>query len=276
VSSSDTSRISPTAHFTAYVWYRHGLSVPELATPLGRLFYNLARPANLAFQALGRADMESMMLTRHRVIDHLLAGAIESGKVGQVIEIAAGLSPRGLRFRRRFPKVRYIEADLPEMVKTKTELLGGKFEHEMVSLNALMDEGDDSLFALSETLDRSQGVALVLEGLVNYFDEPTIREIFARVRRFMAAFPYGVMLSDFYLREDTLRNTGARTVARALNLIVRGQTHMPYRDDQELLRALESCGYEEPRIHMAGDFAGSLDVASPRRSGYVRVIEAFS
>ena len=55
-----------------------------------------------------------MLLARHHLIDHRLHAAIESGRVGQVIEVAAGLSPRGWRFASRYgSRLTYLEADLP-------------------------------------------------------------------------------------------------------------------------------------------------------------------
>ncbi len=105
MSAPDTSRISPTAHYTAYVWHRHGMSTPELATAKGRALYHTLQGPNRLLAMAGQADLESMLLARHRVIDHLLKEAIKSGRVGQVVEVAAGLSPRGLRMRRRHPEV---------------------------------------------------------------------------------------------------------------------------------------------------------------------------
>ena len=87
--------ISPTAHYTGYVWYRHGLSHPGLATPEGRALYHAARPFNFGARSLGGPTLEGFLLARHRAIDALLDQAISSGAVGQVIEVAAGLSPRG-------------------------------------------------------------------------------------------------------------------------------------------------------------------------------------
>lgn len=276
MSGHDTSRISPTAHYTAYVWVRNGLSVPELATASGRRLYHAVHAGNRVLDALGQANLESMLLARHLVIDHLLSRAIAEGRVGQVVEIAAGLSPRGLRFRRRFPGCTYVEGDLPDMVETKRSLLSSKLDarHRITELNALVDSGPVSLDALAETLDRNQGTAVILEGLVNYFDQDAIEGIFRRVHHFLGHFPHGLMLSDFYLRRDSLRNLGARSFGRALTWFARGKYHLPYEDDRELSQALARCGFRDARIHMAGDFAVQLEIPNPKRSAYVRVIEA--
>src|SRR6266446_4910289 len=86
--------ISP-AHYTGHVWVRHGLSHPELATLEGRVLFDALAPAMTVSGAIGGPTLERLLLARHRIIDELLASAIDEGRVAQVIEIACGMSPRG-------------------------------------------------------------------------------------------------------------------------------------------------------------------------------------
>src|SRR5450432_3982349 len=91
--------ISPTAHYTGYVWFAHGQSHEAFATRTGRLMYQALRGANTVAATFGWPTLEGMLLARHALIDLRLTEAIESGAISQVIEVAAGLSPRGWRFR---------------------------------------------------------------------------------------------------------------------------------------------------------------------------------
>lgn len=276
MAAPDTSRISPTAHYTAYVWYRNGMSVPELATPKGRMLFHALAPANRVLAMAGKADMESVLLARHRVIDHLLQAAIRSGEVGQVVEIAAGLSPRGLRMRRRFPDVSYVEADLPGMVQTKRERIGHLLDaqHVLRPINALSERGDDSLEALASELDPTNGVAVITEGLLPYFDRAMGERIWKNVSSFLGAFPQGLYLSDYYLEEDSRRVVGAKQMASLISWFVGGKTHFPFWDDEALLSSLGAAGLTDSIVHTAGDFAGELHIERPKRSAFVRVIEA--
>jgi O-methyltransferase involved in polyketide biosynthesis len=86
VSASDA--ISPTAHYTGYVWARHGISHPALETREGRLLFESMRPMNAISEALGGVSLETYLLTRHRAIDVLLERAVEDGGVSQVVEVA--------------------------------------------------------------------------------------------------------------------------------------------------------------------------------------------
>ncbi len=73
--SSDS--VSPTAHYTGYVWARNGLSHPALQTVQGRLLFESLHPLMVVSAALGRPSLERYLLARHRAIDALLARAIE-------------------------------------------------------------------------------------------------------------------------------------------------------------------------------------------------------
>src|ERR687883_1073412 len=94
--------ISPTAHYTGHVWGRNGLSHPGLGTLEGRLLFDALAPAMVVSRALGGPTLEGMLLARHRIIDALLARAIDDGRVSQVVEVACGMSPRGWRFAERY------------------------------------------------------------------------------------------------------------------------------------------------------------------------------
>ena len=93
--------VSPTAHYTGYVWARNGLSPPEFETIEGRVLFESLRPIMTVNSILGRGSLEQYLLARHRSIDLLLERAIEEHGVSQVLEIAAGLSARGWRFTAR-------------------------------------------------------------------------------------------------------------------------------------------------------------------------------
>src|SRR5688572_1171637 len=84
--------ISPTAHYTGYVWFAHGQSHEAFATRGGRLMYRALRAPSLVLHHAGLPTLEGMLLARHRLIDLRLSQAIDAGEISQVIEVAAGLS----------------------------------------------------------------------------------------------------------------------------------------------------------------------------------------
>ena len=110
-----SAHISPSAHYTGYVWYRHSLADPAFVTAFGRFVHKLLWPVTWGARVGFGLDIEAFLLQRHLQIDAQLTEAIEQQGVRQVVEIACGLSPRGRRFCSRYPQLQYLEADLPAM-----------------------------------------------------------------------------------------------------------------------------------------------------------------
>jgi O-methyltransferase involved in polyketide biosynthesis len=269
--------IGPTAHYTAAVWARHGLSHPALVTPTGRLLFNAWRPAMAASKAFGGPTVEGFLLGRHRLIDHLLDGAIEDGRIAQVIEIACGLSPRGWRFARRYgDRLTYVEADLPYMAARKRSALAelGSLgdHHRVVEIDALRDEGPESLSDVAARLDAERGLAIVTEGLISYLDHDGMIGLWRRIARTLAGFGHGLYLSDLLLGSE---NTGVATAAfvRLLSAFVRGRVELHFRDAPEALEALEAAGFADATLHSPAEVGDRFGLAE-RDVRPVRVIEA--
>ncbi len=256
MSERDSTRISPTAHYTAYVWFENGLSEPALATPLGRVLHAALWLPNALVRAAGLRDLDENLLARHRLIDELLERAIADGRVHQVIEVAAGLSPRGVRFCRRHPGLRYMEADLPAMAARKRRLLDerglGSARHEVVAVDALAEEGALSLAALAERLDRARGCALVTEGLINYFDRATAEDMWRRFARLLGGFTHGLYLSDDLFSGDADRHLAMRTFGAALSAFARG-FHVHHASADDCSAALARAGFAAVTIHDPGE-----------------------
>lgn len=266
---ADPARISPTAHYTGFVWYRNGLSHPAFMTREGWLLHGALRPMNLAYTWSGRASLDDMLLARHRVIDHLLAEAIEAGEVGQVVEVAAGLSPRGFRFTERYPELTYVEGDLPGMVARKRSLLaeagGDRPRHHVVGINALLDDGPDSLVeATGDLLDPARGTALITEGLLGYFDPASVAGMWRRFAGFLGGFGQGLYLADLHTRATAGGVRGARVFQRLLSVFARGQVHLHFDDPAGAEAGLRAAGFAQARVYDPVELAGQVELPSVR------------
>ncbi len=272
--------ISPTAHYTGYVWFANGMSHPAFATKEGRLFYEALRPANAASRALGGPTLEGMLLARHRVIDHLLERAIADGRISQVIEIAAGLSPRGWRFASRHgAALTYIEADLPDMARRKRGILaeaegGGEPPHQrVVDLDALAEDGPSSVAALAATLDPARGVAIITEGLLNYFDAGNVRGMWRRFAAALAGFPHGLYLADLSITSEA-GGAMAAAFATMLGMFVRGRVHVHFRDADEAERELVAAGFATATLHRPAALTAQVGEIEASGASRVRIVEA--
>jgi O-methyltransferase involved in polyketide biosynthesis len=254
-------RIGPTAHYTGYVWARNGLSHPELETREGRVLFDSLQPGMLVSRAAGGATLEAYLLARHRAIDMLLEQAIERGEVSQVIEVAAGLSPRGWRFARRFTSgITYVEADLPEMAERKRaalERIGSLSDHHRVrEVDALRDDdGPGSLAAIAAELDAAEGLAIITEGLLGYVSTDAVAGLWRRFARTLDGFAAGRYISDLHLGGTVTPQV--RVFRLLLSAFVRGRVYLHFSGAGEAEKALLAAGFRDahvgPALEVTGD-----------------------
>jgi O-methyltransferase involved in polyketide biosynthesis len=269
----DTSRISPTAHYTAYVWYRNGLSHPALASARGRVYHALLWPLMRGYGLLaGMPTLDAMLLARHRALDHALATEIEAGRIANVVEVAAGLSPRGFQLARRYPGLRYLEGDLPESAARKRRLLDEAGlrgpDHEVGTINALLDEGPGSLAAACATLPPG-GTAIVTEGLLGYFDLGAVEGVWRRAARALRERGSGLYLTDLNLGGDA--TPAMRLFRRALGWFAKGTVHLHFDGPDAAERALRAAGFDAASVKTPGDIGDFGYSAHQVRIGIARV-----
>jgi O-methyltransferase involved in polyketide biosynthesis len=272
--------ISPTAHYTGHVWVRNGLSHPELATWEGRVLFDALRPAMSASRVLDGPTLEGLLLARHRVIDDLLARAIESGSVQQVVEPACGMSPRGWRFTRRYgTDLTYIEADLPQMAARKRralERMGSLSDrHRVAELDVLHDGGPASIASLAAGLGRDRGVAIITEGLITYLDQDQVVGMWRRFARALEPFPQRRYLADLRLAGES-RGHAERAFGVVLSAFVRGRVHTHFADADEAIAALRAAGFSEARLHRCSEHPAAGPAGGDPGSRVVHIIEAAS
>ncbi len=274
----NSEKISPTAYATGYMWYRLGLSHEVLATPRGKRLDRLFQMLLVALRPIGGMPFDDLMLARHKGIDSILTRAIEAGRVGQVIEIAAGLSGRGLRMAKRYGgKILYLETDLPAMVATKRGLLGKAGllteKHAVVELDALADSGVRSLASVAATLNPNVGTAIITEGLMNYLDPPVARALWARIALHLQRFPHGLYLSDAYLRTGNT-SLNVTIFRKVLAGFVRGGMHVHFASIEDGLELMHEAGFQQATIHDPRSLPETCVIAQRPGARRVRILEA--
>jgi len=93
MSGPDT--ISPTAHYTGYVWARNGLSHPALVTAQGRAPFTALQPVMLAGRAFSGSSLEAYLPARHRGLAVITQGLTGAGATAFILE--ASTTDRGRR-----------------------------------------------------------------------------------------------------------------------------------------------------------------------------------
>jgi O-methyltransferase involved in polyketide biosynthesis len=260
------SAISPTALYTGTVWLRHGLSHPAFATLAGQAMWTGLAGPRRAVELLGGPHFDALLLARHHAIDTLLTQAIEDGEVTQVVELAAGLSPRGWRFATRHgPDLTYVETDLPGMARRKADLLGRAGlmgpGHRIRAVDAFHP---GSLRALADDLDPDQGTAVITEGLINYFPTADVLTLWHSIAESLHRFPQGVYLSDIHLGGSADAVTA--TAKALITAFVRGSVYLHFVDEQDAALALANAGFDEAELLRPSSF----DAEASREPGVDR------
>lgn len=271
-----SARISPTALYTAQVWQENQRSVPELQSWASRALYTALWPAMRTSQWFGGPTLTDFLLARHDLIDHCLTQAIESGQISHVVEIAAGLSPRGCRYTDRYgSKLTYIEADLPAMAAQKASLLKERLKHSsnhhVLSIDAFQAEGPESLSGILARFKPQGGVAIVTEGLLNYFDKASVLALWRNIATVFAEHADSIYLSDLHFAGHN-NDLASQVFAKALGYFVQGRVHLHFQDESELQQAVGQLGLNcevlDPR-----HFKATLPACQARGAGLVRVLK---
>ena len=275
-----SARISPTAHATGYMWYRHGLSHPGLVNLQGRALDVAFSSLTGVVRRTTGVSFDALMLARHRGIDAQLEAAVADGRITQVIELAAGFSPRGWRLMQRHgERLTYIETDLPHMVAEKQRRLerAGLLRegHTVRTLDVLQADGPQSLAAIAGELDPGQGLAIITEGLMNYLDPEQARGVWRRIAATLSRFAHGQYLSDFYLSSEN-RGWMMSAFAGVLQSFVRGRMHVHFESADEAAATLGELGFVDVHIHRSADLPATRELAMQRGADRVRILEAWA
>ena len=275
---TSTERISPTAYATGYMWYRLGMSHRALATPQGKRLDLAFGVLMGAVKRVSGTSFDALMIARHKGIDARLARAIDEGRIGQVIEVAAGLSPRGLNFAKRYgDRITYIETDLPAMAATKRRLLekAGLLtdHHRVIELDALADRGPASLAEIAKTLNPRLGTAIITEGLMSYLDGDTARAVWRRFARVLKKFPQGIYLSDSYIRRENPGGS-ARAFGAVLGRFVKGKIHIHFEYPAQAIQTLRTAGFRTAAVHEPREIPETLEISAVKGAERVRILEA--
>ncbi len=268
---SAPDRISPTAHYTGEVWRRHGLSHPWLATAEGRIMFEAVHPLMAASRALGGPSLEAYLLARHLAIDAVLERAIEHRGISQVVELAAGMSPRGWRFANRYgDRLTYLEADLPAMAERKRRALGRigsvSASHRVREVDVLRPDG---VGAVTAELDPGRGVAIITEGLLGYLPTDAVLGLWERLAETLAPFPSGRYISDLHLGSVT--SPLVRGFRVGLGVFVRGRVYLHFQDAADAEERLRAGGFAAAAVRPAARLA-ELPIGS--RDSMAHILEA--
>jgi O-methyltransferase involved in polyketide biosynthesis len=186
--------------------------------------------------AAGRTDIP-VLAARYEIRFRSVTTAIINYGNHEVLELACGLSPRGLSLAQR--DMMYVEADLPGPTRMK-RLIVAKLLHEIEqSRSRLHIEPADALvskelFAVSELLDKP--LTLVSEGLLSNLLFTQLCTVMTNVRDLLTQCGGVFITPDFFT-----------TVQRSESLAREEETYT-FRTDAEIERFIDAAGFRFERV----------------------------
>lgn len=161
----DKERIGPTAWITAR--YRTFSDIPyskEIFDTLEKLRIINNEPD--IPEELKRYERSPLIEARYK-IDSLL---ISENNINQILELASGLSPRGLDITSN-KNIKYVEIDLPIILETKKEIIN-TIAKRITNNNLFLESGDvlkeNNLLKVCEHFNKKEPLIIINEGLLVY------------------------------------------------------------------------------------------------------------
>jgi O-methyltransferase involved in polyketide biosynthesis len=235
--------LSITALYTAETWAWGRLSCAELfASAEGKRVFD-ATNAVLGLARRVRRDwapLRESLLQRHVLIDRIA----RSAGARRIVELAAGLSPRGAAFTRD-PELTYVEIDLPVMIERKRALLARTDEGRAVLARKNLALVADDVRTADLREYASPGTLVIAEGLLMYLDAAAQASLFARVREVASRFVFDLVPGA----EEPPPGAIGRTLGAVMKLATGGggfERDRRTRDD--LLAALDGAGWHARAI----------------------------
>ncbi len=153
---------------------------------------------------LVQARMSILFCARYRTINAVVA------RLGhrQILEIASGISPRGLQWSRENPKTVYIESDLPILMRQKAKILRNAIQEDAVLSRGVLhccgiDALDlDSIRHALEYTDPRAALSIVTEGLLLYFNADEMKTFMTHMATILAERPEAIWVVDLVSRNN--------------------------------------------------------------------------
>ncbi|MCL4392380.1 class I SAM-dependent methyltransferase [Patescibacteria group bacterium] len=149
------------------------------------------------------ADLAPRFEARYKIINHLVRGF----GFRQVLEIASGLTPRGIEMTEEGSVDTYVEMDLPGIIKIKRMIVKIIYrELKKKKRRLFLEEGDaldnKAVFKAAGYFDAARPIAVVSEGLLRYLNFKEKAEVARNIHHLLAVFGGAWITPDVTVRSN--------------------------------------------------------------------------
>jgi len=217
-------------------------------------------------RAKKRVKLAPQFEARYKLVDRLIA----ENETGQVLEIAAGLSPRGLTMTEQNPSWQYVEMDLPPIARRKKEILEKLYADDKAKpqSNLYIESRDalseSSLFAAARHFG-DRPISIVNEGLLRYLNFDQKAAVARNVHALLEKFDGEWITSDITLKK-ILAYEQERAQGRSIVLALSGidVEANAFEDEDAAHKFFEGLGFS---IERRGFLEVSDQLTTPEKLG---------
>lgn len=238
-------KIGPTAFITAL--YRTFSDIPyaqEIFNALEKLRI-IESESDIPIE-LKKYERSPLIEARYKIDSKL----ISENNSHQILEIASGLSPRGLDMSSN-KDLRYVEIDLPEVIKLKKEIVSSIKDDSNKELNdnLFFESGDalneNDLLKSTNHFKEKERITILNEGLLAYlnFEEKTI--LSKNIQKLLSVFGGVWITPDIILPENKEKDNTKNTYNKNLQKLT-GSTidANRFKDKEEAKKFFEDIGFD--------------------------------
>lgn len=245
---SEHASISFTAHYTGEMWQKLGLSHPALATKRGKQLHKLMYPIEWFANTFFGVTTNKTLTSRHHLIDQCAIKFIEKFPNTQVVEIAAGLSPRGWRFLQNHADISYAEIDLTAMSQLK-QTKSQNLPAPTPSFHTI-DIIKDDLSDFFNELDKNRPVLIITEGLINYFSLDVLAKLSQKLAKHLQAFSNTAWITENYpFSTNKNYNKLVKTASFALGKLTKSSFSFYFDKPASLIDFFQKNGFTKVDIY---------------------------
>jgi len=192
-------------------------------------------------------SMRTTLKQRHTMLDERLAKLIEQSPDLQVLEIAAGLSPRGWWFRQHYPTIDYRELDLPDMAKTKQAALKqiDNASPDVLSVDLFTDDFKKAF----DVFDPQRPLVVISEGLINYFTKALLQQLIQSISQYGQDFKSLHYLTDLY--PEPVKNKLAKVIwnsSKLLKIMSRSAFTFHFINPEQVKNFIYQAGFQKVEV----------------------------
>lgn len=253
----DTNKdnIPVSALYTSATWHWGKLPCADLVMPDGaQLLFRIVNAYMVLYRCLNpkKFSLQHMLLHRHTAINHLLRDAA----CPQVIEIAAGFSPRG-SMASTDANVHYFEVDMPDVVALKNKRLQDTAEGRVVleRKNFTLMPGDITQLDFGRFPQRRSFI--ITEGLMMYFTREQQLQIWRNIADHIHTCGGEYIFDYIPCDAEPPRSALGEALSRLRALWLKPTYAYDERTRWQVADDLRSAGFREVEVFNSGDIARS-------------------